>query len=76
VAHWGQNMIVHRFAEHYPAVFAVGKAIPTTLADGGLFSQKPDFHRGRIAIGRPHIRTFSQRAPFRACNFLDSIKFV
>src|SRR6266849_3313680 len=41
VAHWGQNMIVHRFAEHYPAVFAVSKAISTTLSGCGWFSQMP-----------------------------------
>ena len=40
MAHWGQNMIVHRSAEHYPAVFAVSKAISTTLAGWALFSQK------------------------------------
>src|SRR5258706_6712694 len=41
VAHWGQNMILHRFAEHYPAVFAGSKAISTTLAGCGWFSQRP-----------------------------------
>jgi hypothetical protein len=48
-------MIVPRSAEHYPAVFAVSKAISTTLAGGGLFSQKYlDFHRGGDAsLGTP-----------------------
>src|SRR5713226_3095545 len=52
VAHWGQNMIVHRLLKHYPAVFVISKAISTTLAGCGLFTQKcRDFHRASDATG-------------------------
>ena len=72
MAHWGQNMIVHRFAKHYPAVFAVSKAISITLAGSSLFSQMPRFS-ARMQCDRPtlHFRPF-----FLAHNFLDSIEFV
>ena len=75
MAHWGQNMIVHRFAEHYPAVFVVSKAISTTLAGCGLFNQRSDFHRGGDATGDLMFGSFLRPLPF-AHNFLDSIKFV
>jgi len=34
-------MMIHRFAEHYQAVFVESKANSTTLAGGELFSQSP-----------------------------------
>ncbi len=55
-------MIVHRSAEHYPAVFAVGKAISTTLAGCGWFSQRPAIFTEDVL--RPVARTcgyFSSR---------------
>jgi len=33
--------MIHRFAEHYQAVFVESKANSTTLAGGELFSQSP-----------------------------------
>src|SRR6266480_112406 len=56
VAHWGQNMIVHGFAKHYPAVFAVSKAISITLAGSSLFSQMPRFFSEEVM--RPADLTF------------------
>jgi len=74
-------MIVHRFAKHYPAVFAVSKAISITLAGCGLFSQKcRDFHRGGEATGWFTLVTpLSTRGHKRlhvSAKLLDTLTFV